>query len=210
MIRLANEKYNGYSFFSGGLEKLEENLSTNNFEILVCLNTLPYMSEEEQTKFFSLAAQYHVSIIASHTNELLDLNSFNRYTIEQRKSLLGTSEKFQDLIAQFKGFLTFPDLPPPVPQTEVRFGETTLNTSERDTVTKFRVDPFTWPQTIATKFGFNVKTIQPIRIFALPPGVMESDDEAFKLLHSDYFNFLPITYRLILCSQFRVVFIPNK
>ncbi len=209
MIRLAKIKYIKRTFSVGGLAELENTLSDNRIDALICLNTLPYMVESEQSKFFSLAQKYQIPVVVSHTNELLDLNSFNRYTLEHRKALIGKSAELNGLLNQFREFLSFPDLPLPVSQTEVRFGESKLNSSERDTIKKFRVDPFSWPNETAIKYGFKVKAIQPIRIFALPPGVMESSDEAFDMLHSDYFDFLPLTYKLIFCSQFRVVFLPD-
>lgn len=208
MIRLAREQYSESTFICGGLEKLEESLTNSQPDLLVCLNTLPYMDSQEQDKFFSLASQYHIPVIVSHTNELLDLSSFNRYTVEHRNILLGKSEGLKEQLHQFNEVLAFPEMPKPVPQTEVRFGETKLNTSERDTISKCRVDPFTWPQEIGEQYGFSVKDVQPIRIFALPPNIMESDEVAFSLLHSDYFDFLPTTYKFIFCSQFRVVFLP--
>lgn len=209
MVRLAQIKYSKNEFLVGGLEKLEYALTTRKFDLLICLNTLPYMDETEIEKFFSIALKHKLPLVLSHTNELLDLSSFNRYTIEHRKNLLKSLEKSPRLIESFKEYLSDPNSPPPIAQTVVRFGETNINTSERDTIKKYRVDPFTWPHEIAAKYEFQVKCIQPIRIFALPPAVMEADNDSFSLLHSDYFDALPLTYKLIFCSQFRVVFFPN-
>jgi SAM-dependent methyltransferase len=209
MVRLAQTKYSKNKFLVGGLEELEHVLSIRRFDLLVCLNTLPYMNEAEIGIFFSIASKYKIPLVLSHTNELLDLNSFNRYTIEHRESLLKFSKNASGLIKSFKNCLSHPNSPPPIAQTIVRFGETKINASERDTIKKFRVDPFTWPDEIADKYSLQVRCIQPIRIFALPPSVMEADDDSFAMLHSDCFDALPSTYKLILCSQFRVIFEPT-
>ena len=55
------------------------------------------------------------------------------------------------------------------------------------------------------KYGYNIQEVQPIRIFAFPPAVMERDEQSLALLHSDRFDLLLDTYKKIFCSQFRVV-----
>ena len=200
-------------FLQGGLKELRSAcLNTPPLlrarTVLICLNTLPYMSNDEVDEFFSIAQEYQLPVIVSHTNELLDLVSYNRYTIEHRRNIL-SDEDLEIYQQQFNEMLSYPDRPPKVSQVNVRFGDSNINTSERDTITKFRVDPFKWPNAIAKKYGYNIQEVQPIRIFAFPPAVMERDEQSLALLHSDRFDPLPDTYKKIFCSQFRVVFIPK-
>ena len=110
---------------------------------------------------------------------------------------------------KFDKYITKPDLPSPIPQTTARFGSKKLNVSERDTLKKYRVDPFLWPKKIADKYNLTVSQVIPFRIFVLPPELMEGDQKIFDLLHSDYFSSLPTTYKLIMCSQIRVMFKKN-
>ena len=105
--------------------------------------------------------------------------------------------------------LSYPESPQKLSQLDARFGDQAINSSERDSVIKYRVDPFTWPYEIALKYSYEVKEVQPIRIFAFPPAVMEGDESALSLLHSGRFDSLPDTYKKVFCSQFRVVFFPN-
>lgn len=210
MIRLAQAK--GRECFCGGLDALDAALSDESLagkeKILVCLNTLPYMSEDEVHRFFSIASAHKVPVVVSHTNELLDLVSYNRYTLEHRRALL-PEEKYSVFHELFANVLAQPEHPPKRLQTEVRFGQTNENSSERDTIKKYRVDPFSWPSEICSRYGFGSNKIQPIRVFAFPPAVMEQDDLSMAILHSDAFDGLGVTYRLIFCSQFRVVFFPG-
>ena len=211
MIRLARSK--GRDCFCGGLDALDAALSDEELagkeKILICLNTLPYMSEDEVHRFFSITSAHKVPVVVSHTNELLDLVSYNRYTLEHRRSLL-PEERYAPFHDLFANVLGQPDQPPRRPQTEVRFGEANENSSERDTIKKYRQNPFSWPIEICARYGFESKKIQPIRIFAFPPAVMERDDLSMEMLHSDEFDGLGMTYRLIFCSQFRVVFFPAR
>lgn len=206
MIRLAISHYPEKNFKLGALEKLEAVCKESNPDMVVCLNTLPYMNVEETHKFFEICSNSNTTIIVSHTNELLDLCSMNRYTIEHRKSLLTNHAATLAYMPAFEELFSHPDLPRGIPQTQERFGSKKLNVSERDTLKKYRVDPFTWVRNIAEKFGLQHSEIFPIRIFALPPHVLEAEEKAFDMLHSDYFDTLPLTYRIILCSQFRVIF----
>lgn len=206
MIRLALSKNPEKNFTLGALEQLEMVCKENNPDMIVCLNTLPYMDVKETHKFFEICSNSNATIIVSHTNELLDLCSMNRYTIEHRKSLLENHVAALAYMSAFKELFSHPKLPHAIPQTQERFGSKNLNVSERDTLKKYRVDPFTWVRNIAEKFDLQHSEIFPIRIFALPPHVLEGEQKAFDMLHSDYFDSLPLTYRIILCSQFRVIF----
>ena len=69
-------------------------------------------------------------------------------------------------------------------------GRSVYKFSERDSVIKYRVDPFTWPYEIALKHSYEVKEVQPIRIFAFPCGY-EGDESVLSLLHSGRFDSLP-------------------
>lgn len=211
MIALAHENYPGAkdNFVHGGLDDLASVAGgAPSGTILVCLNTLPYMNEHEVDTLFYIATQNRMAVVVSHTNELLDLVSVNRYTVEHRYRLL-SNRGLDVYLEKFKDMLSFPDLPSKNSQLKVRFGIQDLNTSERDIIRKYRVDPFTWPDLIAKKYNLKVKDFQAVRIFALPPAVMESNNDAIKILHSEEFDFLSETYKKIFCSQFRVVFEPS-
>lgn len=208
MIRLAQGKYS-HKFVCGGINTLKETLEREDIGVVICLNTLPYMSESEVSEFFQACSQHQCKVIVSHTNELLDLFSLNRYTVEHRASLLSEHPEALEEIESFKALLSNANHPKPASQVDKRFGTVKVNTSERDTVTKTRVDPFSWPTFIEEKYGFTSSNIQPIRIFALPPSVLEGTDKTFNLLHSNYFDTLPNTYKLLFCSQFRITFFPK-
>ena len=209
MIRIAKETYPNKEFINGGLDDLDRECQNSTVDLIICLNTLPYMDEKQVDRFFSIVTKSKTNVVISHTNELLDLSSCNRYTIEHRESLLNNHSKISETLINFKALYLNSDIPKPISQVEKRFGTTEINTSERDSVKKYRVDPFTWPDEISKKYNLKRSKLYPIRIFALPPSIMESDVNSFKLLHSDYFDDLPQTYKLLFCSQFRVIYKPN-
>lgn len=211
MIKLSKNKYPKKKFIKGSLRELEKECSLNKFDLIISLNTLPYLDPNETDIFFKIVSKNGSDLFISHANELLDLVTLNRYTIEHREHLIKKFDlNLKKEVQEFRELITYSNLPEPIPQTKQRFGSTLLNVSERDTLKKYRVDPFSWPKKVANNFSFTVKNVIPLRLFILPPIIMERDDKMYNMLHSNAFDKLPMTYKLIMCSQFRVFFKNNE
>jgi 2-polyprenyl-3-methyl-5-hydroxy-6-metoxy-1,4-benzoquinol methylase len=201
MAGLASERA-GTMMAIGGIEAFEAQRGP--FAAVTAINVLPYMSERAERRFFEHARrtlQPDGVVVVSHTNALFDLVSFNRYTVEFFRDhlvpALGlTAERAECAVADLAGLLAHPDLPA---------ADAKGLKSERDALTKRRVDPFTWPGSLAG-LGLEVAELRPINAFPLPPLLAQGSDLAMAQLESH--DRLSGTLQKIVCSQFQVALRP--
>jgi len=131
----------------GGVECMED-LSDNSFDCLFALNVLAYLGPEEEANFYRQAKRLLRSggvLIVTHSNELFDMFTFNRYTanfFKKHFSTPGTDCDVSDL-------LTHPDRPD-------RF------------VFSVRENPLTYRYKLA-EYGFVEKRQEFAILHALPP-----------------------------------------
>jgi SAM-dependent methyltransferase len=154
----------------GGLDWMRR-CGPDRFDTVSALNVLPYLSEAEEAEFFAEARRLSGPggvVVASHTNELVDLVTFNRYTVEFWRdriipALADGPEERDELLASFAGHLTRPDVP-------VRDGG---HRSERDFLTKRRINPIEYPHLLEGRFGLRVEATAFTHFYPMPPQFME-------------------------------------
>ena len=147
------------------------------FDIVSALNVLPYLSEEEEEEFYTQAKRLTPDdgwIIVSHTNELVDLVTFNRYTVKFWRDriiphLTSVTEERQELLDVFSSHLSHPDIPARDASTKLK--------SERDILKKRRVNPIDYPNMLLEKFNLMVDDIAFTHFFPMPPQFMEASEK---------------------------------
>lgn len=158
----------------GGVEVLT-GLPSGSFDVVGALNVLPYLSEQDEDAFFRQSLRLlraSGSVIFSHTNMLIDLVTLNRYTVEFWRdqiipSLTADPEEREELLAQFAGHLLRADQPL----------KTSVRKSERDFLTKRRVNPITYPIWLADKHGLHVEAVRYTHYYPMPPQFIEQSSK---------------------------------
>lgn len=206
MIRICRER-TGVTCAVGGIEHFESRPGP--FDAVLALNKLPYLTQEDERRFYQHAAKVlrpGGALLISHTNMLFDLVTFNRYTVEFYRDLLcpaaGVDPRAANRIEW--DLLKMGDYPPKQPgKMNAGPGE---QVSDRDKVSKRRVDPFTYPSEVEA-FGFSLHKLAPLNCYALPPLVthlpaleVESDQHLWA-------ERLPPTLAKIMSTQFQAVLV---
>jgi len=148
---------------------------TAEFDIVSALNVLPYLSKEEEAEFYAQAKRLIPKdgvILVSHTNELVDLMTFNRYTVEFWRdriipNVTDDVEEGQELLEVLASHLSNPEKPP----------ENASHTSERDKIKKRRVNPIDYPQVLLDNFNLVVDDLAFTHFYPMPPQFMELSPE---------------------------------
>jgi SAM-dependent methyltransferase len=198
MLRLAGARHADGDFRLGGIEFFEK--VEDEFAVIVALNVLPYLSAEEEGRFYRQARRLLADngvLVISHTNELFDLVTFNRYTIDMFEDRLLPALELSDdarnaAMAAFRALLSEPDHPP-------QSGKTF---SERDVLKKRRADPFTYRPA-----GFELREQRCINCFPLPPRILQSTPELGGAQLGAH-RHLSGTLLKIFCSQFQLALMP--
>jgi len=145
------------------------------FDIVSALNVLPFLSEEEEDELYTQAKRLTPDdgwIIVSHTNELVDLVTFNRYTVEFWRDriipyLTSDGEDRRELLDICRSHLSYPDVPS---------CDATVK-SERDTLKKRRVNPIEYPRVLLKKHDLVVDEIAFTHFYPMPPQFMEDSEK---------------------------------
>jgi SAM-dependent methyltransferase len=156
----------------GGLDWVRR-VPAGQFDVISALNVLPYLSEEDEAEFYAEARRItggEGAVVASHTNELVDLVTFNRYTVEFWRDriiplLTDDATQREELVAALAGHLTRPDAPP----------RDRGHRSERDFLTKRRINPFEYPERLRERFDLVVEASGFTHFYPMPPQFMEQD-----------------------------------
>jgi hypothetical protein len=143
-------------------------------DVVAALNVLPYLGEEEEAEFYRQARRIVGPggwVVVSHTNELIDLVTFNRYTVEfWRERIIpaatGDVEQRDELGRILAGHLTHPEVPAPA----------SGHRSERDFLKKRRVNPIVYPGSLTDRFGFVVEEVAFTHFHPMPPQFLEASD----------------------------------
>ena len=155
MVAISKEQLmkNGYdpSLVILGDVKSLKSYESGQFDIVYSLNVLPFLSEEEEEEFYLQAKRITAPsgvIAVSHTNELVDLVTFNRYTVEFWRDriipgLSANASEAADLLGIVSSHLTHPDIP----------SLDTTHKSERDVIQKRRANPIDYPEKLRKRFG---------------------------------------------------------
>lgn len=184
MVRMARE-LTGLPIAQGGVADFVR--GAGRFDVIAALNVLPYLSETEEAEFLASARTRAGHVLISHTNLLFDLLTFNRFTVEffaeHCAPALGMDGA--DCASAMRSLITHADAP---------------QRQERDTLTKRRVDPFTYAPA-----GFEVVGARYINLHPLPPLVLDArPDLKMAALSAE----LPGTLARLLCSQFQLLLKP--
>jgi SAM-dependent methyltransferase len=206
MIRLCGDR-TGVVCAVGGIEHFESRPGP--FDAVVVLNTLPYLTEDDERRFYQHAAKAlrpGGALLISHTNMLFDLVSFNRYTVEFYRDVVCPAAAIDPSAADHiaSGLLKQGDYPPADPAT-MNAGPAT-QISDRDKVAKRRVDPFEYPRQVEA-FGFKLGKLTPLNCYALPPLVTHLPALALEQAQHLWAERLPPTLAKILSTQFQAVFV---
>jgi SAM-dependent methyltransferase len=145
------------------------------FDVVTALNVLPYLSEDEEREFYIQAKRITKKdgfIIVSHTNELVDLITFNRYTVEFWRDriiphLTDCAQIRDELLEVLRSHLAYPERP--LPQASHK--------SERDFLRKRRVNPIAYPWALRQRFGLIADEIVFTHFYPMPPQFMESSEK---------------------------------
>jgi 2-polyprenyl-3-methyl-5-hydroxy-6-metoxy-1,4-benzoquinol methylase len=113
MIRAAQERLRSrwpeVGLHCGGVEKLRE-LPAGSVDALVALNVLAYLTAEEERVFYEQAARLVKeggSLTVTHSNELFDMFTFNRYTVD----FFRRNFSFEQRSCDITSLLTNPEKP---------------------------------------------------------------------------------------------------
>src|SRR5262249_4808841 len=111
MIARARRQYPTAKTEVGGIELFLQ--KTGPYGVVVALNVLPYLSEAEEAKFFEHARKITKYLLVSHVNELFDLVTFNRYTVEffRSKCLNSIKVDHKEAMTIFAKLITNADQP---------------------------------------------------------------------------------------------------
>ena len=176
MLDKARVNAPGCELTLGGVQEMPE----GRWDVVAALNVLPYLSEADEAEFFRNAARMLApggAVVFSHTNMLVDLVTFNRYTVEFWRDhivphVASEPAERERLTAVLKEHLTRGDQPPRSAERK----------SERDFLAKRRINPISYPPSLA-KHGFRVEAMAFTHYFPMPPQWMEANqpDLSFKL-----------------------------
>ena len=189
----------------GGVEILDT-LPPCCFDVVGALNVLPYLSEEEEQTFYMQAKRAlrpGGSLIVSHTNALVDLITFNRYTVEfWREQIIpyitDDAAEREVLAREFAAHLTRPHVPE----------KTASRRSERDVLPKRRINPMTYPAHLSSAYGLALQRISFTHYHPMPPQFMESSDKyrGYKLDFEERFRDNPLSYLFASIVLFRLTY----
>jgi 2-polyprenyl-3-methyl-5-hydroxy-6-metoxy-1,4-benzoquinol methylase len=189
----------------GGVEILA-GLSMSQFDVLGALNVLPYLSEAEERTFFSDAREVLKPgghLIVSHTNALVDIVTFNRYTVEfWREQIIpyitDDAVEREALAREFSAHLTSPDVP----------AKSASRKSERDVLPKRRINPIVYPAHLKSSYGLTLEGIAFTHYHPMPPQFMESSEKylGYKLDFEERFRDNPLSYLFASIVLFRLAY----
>ena len=168
-------------FMVGGVE----DIPGNNWDVIAALDVLPYVSADEEAEFFLAAAgslKPDGAIVFSHGNMLVDLVTFNRYTVEFWRDCIipyitSDEAERESLLAAIRGCLTYGNEPQISADRK----------SERDRLPKRRINPLSYPASLA-KFGLRVEASLFTRYYPMPPQWADAHDPDLSLAFEDAFK----------------------
>ena len=171
---LRQAKLNENIISLGGLTDLPK-YKSNSFDIVASLNTLPYLTKNEEDFFFKQARRLirgRGRIIVSQTNELIDLVTFNKYTVEfWNKKIIPyiskNSKEQKELLRIFSSHLTNYNIPK----------KNKHKISERDFIRKRRINPISYPQDLLKRHRLRVEQMRFTHFYPMPPQFMESSEK---------------------------------
>jgi len=181
MLEKARAHAPGCTFTLGGVD----DMPNSGFDVVVALNVLPYLSPDEEVRFFSRAVDMlneDGAIVFSHTNMLVDLVTFNRYTVEfwheQIIPHVTVDEAEREHLLQvLKDHLRYPDEPKLAAARK----------SERDILKKRRVNPISYPASLS-QYALHVEAKADTHYFPMPPQWMEAHHPDLILEFEDTFS----------------------
>jgi hypothetical protein len=137
------------------------------------------------------------AIVFSHTNMLIDLVTFNRYTVEFWRDriiphLSGDQSERERFVEVLKGHLQQPKAP----------ALSAARKSERDILQKRRINPISYPATLSA-WGLRVDATAYTHYFPMPPQWMEANHPELILEFEDRFrdNDLSILFASIILMR---------
>lgn len=171
---LRTAKLDENSISVGGLADMD-NYKKDSFDIVTSLNVLPYLSLSEEDSFFKKAKRLIKKdglIIVSQTNEIVDIVTFNRYTVEFWKNriipnIAKNSREEKELLSIFASHLKYPNIPK----------RNKHKISERDFIRKRRINPISYPAELLKKHNLLVEEMTFTHFYPLPPQFMESSEK---------------------------------
>lgn len=184
MVRLANKLYPKARIEVGGIDYFLA--QPGPFDVVACLNVLPYISDEEETAFYAHCSKVSDYVLISCGNCLFDLFTLNKYTVNFYRDHLSAFVD-SEAMNQLAGLLTNANRP----------ASGTAQASDREIVKKRSVDPFTYQPE-----GFRVIATRPLNTFPLPPAILQSRKE-WEVKQPDID--IPGTLGLLLSSQFQML-----
>jgi SAM-dependent methyltransferase len=184
MIAIAKQQSPNVRVHVGGIECFLD--KPGPYNVVVCLNTLPYLSEDDEIAFFAHCRKIARHVLISHSNKLFDLVTLNRYTVDFFRREL-SSFVSADAMALLPSLLTNANHPP----------LNDKNASDREIVPKHGVDPFTYRPD-----GFEVIKTATFNTFPLPPAILQSRQD-LRLAQVDVE--IPGTLGLLFSSQFQML-----
>lgn len=151
MIEVARQQFSQASFSGvfdiGGVEKLAA-LDSQSVDVILALNVLAYMSREEEEEFYRQSSRITRPggrLILTHSNELFDMYTLNRYTAMFFERHFGASDQPCDV----SSLLAFSNVP------------------DRKTFS-IRENPLSYKYKLA-KYGFVEESQEFISLHPLPP-----------------------------------------
>ena len=181
MLEQARQKAPGCEFTLGGAD----DMPAGEWDAVVALNVLPYLSAAEEATFFSNAVRMlrpGGAIVFSHTNMLVDLVTFNRYTVEFWREqiiphLTRDERERARFLEVFKDHLQRPEEPP----------VSAARKSERDILAKRRINPIVYPASLA-RYSLRVEATAHTHFYPMPPQWMEANHADLILQFEDAFS----------------------
>lgn len=168
------------------------------FDAVTALNVLPYLTEDEEAAFYREARRLtgpDGCVVVSHTNELVDLVTFNRYTVEFWRDriipeLAEAPAEREELLGVLAAHLTRPDVP----------ARDAGHRSERDFLRKRRINPLDYPERLRARHGWRVEATAFTHAYPMPPQFMEASARYRERVFAFEDRFRESPLRYVFCS----------
>jgi ubiquinone/menaquinone biosynthesis C-methylase UbiE len=178
MVESAKEKLSGEGInpsivYQGGIESLRE-YDDDSVDLLLAINVLTYLDKKQDEEFYEQAERIvrpEGTLIIAHSNELFDIFTFNKYTVEFFENTLlpltmDDEDKIQEATEKVEELISHSNKP----------DEKSKFASERDKLNKRRENPLTYENKLES-FDFSQEELIFTHHHAVPPLLIEDNAE---------------------------------
>ena len=162
LLKVCKEKNSLSNCIIGGVEKLKD-FENNSIDLIIAANVIGYLTDQEEKLFYEEAQRIvkkDGNIVLSFSNELFDLFTFNKYTVDFYKRYFDTD---------ISGLIT------------------NSNKPNRNAV-NIRENPINYPHKVKG-YSFTAEKIEYINFHKQPPLISCNDPDNLDMPREDTLNF---------------------